>query len=128
MSATEAVPETTAKLPRVDPRTLKRSTALPGLDPGAHLIVEDGESRIVVPLEEGLTKIGRGFSADIRLEEETVSRRHAIVERRGSETTILDDRSANGVIVNGERVNRARLGAGDRIALGRVMLRYVEVS
>lgn len=128
MSAAEAVPETTAKLPRVDPRTLKRSASVPKLESGAHLVIEDGDAAVVVPLEEGLTKIGRGFSADIRLEEPTLSRRHAIIERRDGTTTILDDRSANGVTVNGEPVSRARLAHGDRIALGRLELRYVEVT
>lgn len=128
MSATEAVPETTAKLPRVDPRTLKRSAALPKLEPGAHLLLDDGDTAVVMPLDEGLTKIGRGFSSDIRLEEPTLSRRHAIIERRDGVTTIMDDRSANGVIVNGARVTRAELADGDRVELGRAALRYVEIG
>lgn len=128
MSATEAVPETTAKLPRVDPRTLKRSAELPKLEKGAHLLLDDGETSVVMPIDEGLTKIGRGFSSDIRLEEPTLSRRHAILDRHDGTTTILDDRSANGVLVNGERVTRAALADGDRIELGRAVLRYVEVG
>jgi pSer/pThr/pTyr-binding forkhead associated (FHA) protein len=39
---------------------------------------------------------------------------------------ILDDRSRNGVYVNGARVSEADLEDGDTIALGRVLLRFVE--
>jgi pSer/pThr/pTyr-binding forkhead associated (FHA) protein len=39
---------------------------------------------------------------------------------------ILDDRSLNGVYVNGERVSEAVLSDGDAIAVGRVRLLFVE--
>jgi pSer/pThr/pTyr-binding forkhead associated (FHA) protein len=41
-------------------------------------------------------------------------------------TVILDDRSLNGVAVNGTRVGEAELHDGDTIAVGRVQLRFVE--
>ena len=41
-------------------------------------------------------------------------------------TVILDDRSLNGVTVNGKRVNEAALQDGDALTIGRVQLRYVE--
>ena len=126
MTTLQAAPDTTAKLPRVDPRTMKRSEAIPNLSPGAHLVIND-DSPVVVPLGEGLTRIGRGFSSHIRIEEPTLSRRHAIISRRSGETTILDDRSANGVKVNGERVTSANLRHGDRIELGRALLTFVEI-
>jgi pSer/pThr/pTyr-binding forkhead associated (FHA) protein len=127
MSTVTAAPDTTASLPRVDPRTMRNSVALPKLGPGAHLVIDDGETPVVVAVKDGLTKIGRGFSVDIRLEEPTLSRRHAILSRRRGDTTILDDRSANGVFVNGERIDRAVLRHGDVVTLGRVTLRYVEI-
>jgi pSer/pThr/pTyr-binding forkhead associated (FHA) protein len=61
------------------------------------------------------------------LEEPTLSRCHAIVTKHRGQTTILDDRSSNGVFVNGTRVGQADLKHGDVIQLGRVTLRYVEV-
>ena len=60
------------------------------------------------------------------LDDASVSRRHALVTRRGERTVILDDRSRNGVYVNGERVSEADLRDGDTIAVGRVQLRFVE--
>jgi pSer/pThr/pTyr-binding forkhead associated (FHA) protein len=62
------------------------------------------------------------------LEHASVSRRHAIVARRGDDTVILDDRSLNGVLVNDERVREATLRHGDEIRLGQVSLRYLHVS
>jgi pSer/pThr/pTyr-binding forkhead associated (FHA) protein len=41
---------------------------------------------------------------------------------------LLDDRSRHGVLVNGERTQRAALHNGDTIHLGSVAMRYVEVT
>jgi pSer/pThr/pTyr-binding forkhead associated (FHA) protein len=71
--------------------------------------------------------IGRGFAVDLRLEDQSVSRRHAIVVERDGEIRILDDRSANGTFVNGRRVSEAALRDRDVIRVGRVELVYIDV-
>ena len=58
----------------------------------------------------------------------SVSRRHAIVLPRDGGTVILDDRSLNGVRVNGQRVMAQTLRDGDAITLGAVTMRFVEVT
>jgi pSer/pThr/pTyr-binding forkhead associated (FHA) protein len=58
----------------------------------------------------------------------SVSRRHAIIAQRGADHVLLDDRSRNGVFVNGERVSSAVLRDGDAILLGEVALRYLDVG
>jgi pSer/pThr/pTyr-binding forkhead associated (FHA) protein len=120
--------ETTIKMPRVSPRTLRRSSQVPKPDPGAHLAIEEDGGVVLIPIPEGTSKIGRGFSAEIRLEDPTVSRRHAIVVREGASTVLLDDRSANGVHVNGQRIQRVELKDGDVVVLGHLSMRYVEVA
>ena len=85
-----------------------------------HLIV-DGER---VGLPEGTTRIGRSPPADICLEDPSVSRRHAMILREGESVRILDDRSLNGVFVNGERVTAAELKDGDVLQLGRNELTF----
>ena len=80
-----------------------------------HLMV-DGER---VGLEEGTIRIGRSPAADITLEDPSVSRRHAILLREGDSVRILDDRSLNGVFVNGERVTTRVLADGDVLTVGR---------
>jgi pSer/pThr/pTyr-binding forkhead associated (FHA) protein len=62
------------------------------------------------------------------LEDRSVSRRHAVVTRTGEEVVLWDDRSLNGVHVNGERVAHAVLQHGDAIALGEVQMRFVAVD
>lgn len=83
---------------------------------------EDGEP-VVVVLEDGWTRIGRSGSADIRLDDATVSRRHAlIVHTPDDELRALDDRSLNGLFVNGERADWAPLTDGDELEIGRYRL------
>ena len=83
--------------------------------------------RLLIPLGRGVTHIGRGLAADLRLDEDSVSRRHAILVYRRSGSRILDDRSSNGTFVNGRRVTQADLHDGDVLVLGRVVLRYLEI-
>src|SRR3954453_9328803 len=90
--------------------------------PGRYLAIEDGDVTRLVALHQAVTHIGRGFSADLRLEDQSVSRRHAIIVDDGEGARILDDRSANGTFVNGVRVTDAQLHDRDVIRLGRVAL------
>jgi FHA domain/Zinc-ribbon containing domain len=93
--------------------------------PGEHLAYLDGEEVCVMPVTSGWTRIGRSVSADIRLDDPTVSRRHALIVTTPEGTRVLDDRSLNGVFVNGERVEWAHLAAGDEIVVGRYRLYLV---
>jgi pSer/pThr/pTyr-binding forkhead associated (FHA) protein len=89
-----------------------------------YLEIETGGDRRVVPLSDEVIHLGRGLSADVRLDDTTVSRKHAVIVRRPEGAVILDDRSMNGVWLNGERVTEAPLADGDAIRLGRVELRF----
>lgn len=81
---------------------------------------EEGDELLDFPLEEGWTRIGRSVAADIRLDDPSVSRRHALVVREpGEPLRVLDDRSLNGVFVNGELREWGRLSDGDELAIGR---------
>ncbi|HET6997635.1 MAG TPA: FHA domain-containing protein [Solirubrobacterales bacterium] len=83
---------------------------------------DDGEIRIF-QIERGWTRIGRSLTADFRLDDPSVSRRHAlVVAEPGKPLRILDDRSLNGVFVNGETVEWAPLHDGDELAVGRYSL------
>ncbi len=92
-----------------------------------YLTGEYGSETVEAPLTGAVTRIGRGVSADVRLDDPTVSRRHALVVRREQTLVLLDDRSMNGTWVNGERVREAVLADGDVIELGTVRLRYLDV-
>lgn len=92
-----------------------------------HLICRDGGDLLNFEIGEGWTRIGRSITADIRLDDPSVSRRHAlIVSEPGEALRVLDDRSLNGVFVNGEVVEWGRLSDGDQLVIGRYRLFALE--
>jgi pSer/pThr/pTyr-binding forkhead associated (FHA) protein len=95
--------------------------------PGRYIEVQGPGEALLIPLERGVTHIGRGLAADMRIDETSVSRRHVILVNRRSGTRLLDDRSSNGTFVNGRRVMQAELHNGDVLVLGRVVLRYLDI-
>jgi hypothetical protein len=96
-------------------------------EPGQYLAFRDGEEVRVTPLTREWTRIGRSLAADVRFDDPTVSRRHALIVRQADGVRVLDDRSLNGVFVNGERVEWSVLADGDEIVVGRHVLRFVDV-
>lgn len=87
---------------------------------------DDGEI-LIFPVEQGWTRIGRSATADIRLDDPSVSRRHAlIVSEQPDSLRILDDRSLNGIFLNGDMVEWGRLEDGDELAIGRYRLFALE--
>jgi pSer/pThr/pTyr-binding forkhead associated (FHA) protein len=94
--------------------------------PGRYLALRDDEVEIF-ELQEGWTRIGRSVTADIRLDDPTVSRRHAlIVSEEDKPLRVLDDRSLNGLFVNREAVDWGRLSDGDELTIGRYRLYLIE--
>src|SRR6266446_1120613 len=91
-------------------------------EPGRYVEVYGNGRALTIPLGDEAIRIGRGLGADLRLDEASVSRRHAILVPSEEGTRILDDRSSNGTVVNGRRVLQADLANGDVIVIGRVVL------
>jgi pSer/pThr/pTyr-binding forkhead associated (FHA) protein len=98
-------------------------------EPGDYLIFDDGgDEPRVVGLDRDWTRIGRSLAADIRLDDPTISRRHALLVRGPDGVRVLDDRSLNGVFVNGKRVEWQTLADGDEVVVGRFRLHFVRMS
>ena len=96
--------------------------------PGQYFAVEiDGKPQ-VISLEEGWSRIGRTEACEVRLDDPTVSRRHAVVVAGEGGLRVLDDRSLNGVCVNGERVEWSRLEDGDEVQVGRYRLFVIDTA
>jgi hypothetical protein len=95
---------------------------------GHYLEFEDGGRQRYVPLDQAVTHIGRGFTADLRFEQPCVSVSHAILVRHGRHMRVLDNRSSNGTFVNGRRVAARNLEHGDVLRVGPVSMRYIVVS
>ncbi len=88
---------------------------------------DDGGELLDFEIEEGWTRIGRSVAADIQLDDPSVSRRHAlVVSEPGQPLRVLDDRSLNGVFVNGELVEWGKLADGDELTIGRYRLFALE--
>jgi pSer/pThr/pTyr-binding forkhead associated (FHA) protein len=130
--AAEGVTERVDAVSRLDPRVRSEATRVPAQAPapieaGRYLEVQGPGETLLVRLEREVTRIGRGLAADLRLDENSVSRRHAMLVSDPAGARVLDDRSSNGTFVNGRRVEQVDLSDGDVIVLGRVALRYLEV-
>ena len=73
---------------------------------------------IEVPGDRAL--VGRDPTADIVVNDPSVSRRHAIVERRPEGWAVFDQRSANGTWLDNVRIEQALLQPGQQLRLGAV--------
>jgi hypothetical protein len=96
--------------------------------PGEYLCFEENSKLRTVPLTREWTRIGRSLAADVRLDDPTVSRRHALIVRHPKGVRLLDDRSLNGVFVNDARVDSRVLQDGDEIIIGRYRLTLISVT
>lgn len=99
---------------------------LPGA--GRYLALRGHDESIqVFRVHEGWTRIGRSAKADIRLDDPSVSRRHALlVSEPDRVIRVLDDRSLNGVFLNGEAIDWGRLVDGDELRVGSYCLFALE--
>jgi pSer/pThr/pTyr-binding forkhead associated (FHA) protein len=97
-------------------------------EPGKYLAYEESGRHVVVTLAREWTRIGRSMAADLRFDDATVSRRHALVVNQPEGVRVLDDRSLNGIYVNGRRVEWSPLTDGDEVAIGRHTLFFMDTA
>ena len=76
-------------------------------------------------LGDAVVDIGRGSAAGLILDADSISRKHARIERFGGGHKIVDLGSTNGTYVNGARVKEQILKDGDRIGIGKALLKYM---
>jgi FHA domain-containing protein/zinc ribbon protein len=74
---------------------------------------------------EGRTLIGRSPECDVFLDDVTVSRRHAELQRAGETFTIRDLGSLNGTYVNRHRIESATLEDDDEVQIGKYRLTFL---
>ena len=93
----------------------------------AKLIVNPTSSaRREISLARSLISIGRDPSNDVVLPDAMVSRRHAVIEFRGSQYFVRDCNSSNGSLVNGDRISERNLRDGDLLAIGTARMLFRE--
>jgi hypothetical protein len=126
----------TVTLAKVDP--LQESPAahdeavvdLDALQKGvASLVVRTGQQAgQAFALSDSVTRLGRHPDSEIMLDDITVSRRHAEVERTAGGYVLRDAGSLNGTYVNQQRVDETRLANGDELQVGKFRLVFFELG
>jgi len=95
---------------------------------GYHLVGRERGEIVSTRLDEGWSRIGRCSTAALCLDDPSVSRRHAMIAvEAGKPPRLLDDRSLNGVLVNGKKVDVTELHPGDELSIGRYRLYLLEI-
>jgi pSer/pThr/pTyr-binding forkhead associated (FHA) protein len=118
-TATYMIDEQTGELKPVDVGDVAATT-------GA-LVIRSGGGRVgqSYPLQTDRMTIGRSPDAEIFLDDVTVSRNHAVLQRRGGEWQLDDAGSLNGTYVNRRRIEETHtLSEGDELQVGKYKLTY----
>lgn len=76
-------------------------------------------------ISEERTSIGRSPESEIFLDDVTVSRSHAVIERNGSTFSLNDLGSLNGTYINNQSLKTSPLSSGDEIQVGKFHLIFV---
>ncbi len=79
-------------------------------------------------LDTDITRLGRHPDSEISLDDITVSRRHAEIQRTADGYVATDSGSLNGTYVNQERIERAPIQHGDELQIGKFRLVFFERS
>src|SRR5580658_1423427 len=69
---------------------------------------------------QDIVKVGKDAKSHLRVDDELASRMHAVIEVASPEDiTLIDLGNEPGTMVNGARVNKCKVKAGDEIQIGR---------
>ena len=72
-------------------------------------VIAGNQAGSVFPITKARFYLGRGSAMDVQVKDSEVSRRHAMLEFRGDESTLIDLGATNGTFVDGERISRMDL-------------------
>src|SRR5262249_5977670 len=92
---------------------------------GVFLVVKGPDRGATVRLGDGPLTIGASSKCDLVLTDSTVSRQHITVAVVDDEVVVSDPGSTNGCVIQGVRVERAAIGFGAELKLGRTVIKFV---
>ena len=88
-----------------------------GPSKGARFLIDSGE-----------VAIGRSVDSPIFLDDVTVSRSHAVIERTATGFTLNDLGSLNGTYINNQSLKSTALTCGDEIQIGKFHLIFISAQ
>ncbi|MDH5507604.1 MAG: FHA domain-containing protein [Anaerolineae bacterium] len=91
--------------------------------PGNVFLVIDSQ---IVPLKTSPITLGRNFDNDVIIQNDLVSRKHALILYEHGTFVIYDKQSTGGTYVNNQKVVRCVLNSGDLIQLAKVQIMFVD--
>lgn len=90
------------------------------------IVITPDKKQTTYELEERVITIGRTPANGIQISDGAASRKHCMIKLVGESYTLVDLGSANGTVVNGDRVKEHDLTHGDRIKIGKTVLAFKE--
>ncbi len=125
-----AADKTTVSIPLFDDSVSaanEHQETVASIDPtGAILVARRGPNAgSSFSLAAAVTTLGRSPESDIFLDDVTVSREHAVVERTGDDYRIRDCDSLNGTYIDHERVQDEALAESNEIQVGRFVFTFM---
>jgi len=109
--------------------TMLRRRAERGGMPVAYLVAKTRAGEQVIPILKDTILLGRAMGCDVRLVDPMVSGTHATLARTSVGFTLTDHGSANGTVLNGQRLTSPTpIRSGDIVRMGNTELRFVSKS
>ena len=121
----DATTEHHAVGPDASPGTVYVDRSAFGRHEGLFVVNQGAKAGARYALDSDVVSLGRDPASDIFLDDVTVSRRHAEVERHGARYSIRDVGSLNGTYVNRKLTERGELSEGDEVQVGKFKLIFV---
>ena len=122
---TSNAPFSSSRTPPASDTEMQRGPIMPLARPATLVGVQGLVTGSTFALTAGDVTIGRDGENEIVLAENTVSRYHArLLRQENGQFALTDLGSANGVYVNGTRVQRAILRSGDQVKVGDNFFRF----
>ena len=79
-------------------------------------------------LDSDLVSVGRSTDNEIVLPSPGVSKHHAVIAKDGLSAIVIDQNSANGTFVNGNRIQRHTLAYWDEIQIFNYVIKYMAAA
>jgi DNA-binding NtrC family response regulator len=92
---------------------------------GVFLVIKGPDRGAVITLADQPLSFGSGSQCSLVLNDTTVSRKHVEVQLVGDEVVMTDCGSKNGIVIRGMRVEKAAIGFGAELKLGRTVIKFV---